>query len=344
MAEKRMFTKKVTESDAFLDMPLSSQALYFHLNMNADDEGFVNNAKRIQRTIGASDDDLKLLFLKKFILPFDSGVIVIKHWKMHNYISKDRFHKSTYADERELLEVKENGAYTLKTDGLFSECIQDVDNLYTECIQDVYADKNSIDKNRLDKNSLNTSAESEKSIFIKLTLNDKSEYEVTNSDVEEYQELYPAVDVKQQLRSMKGWCDANPSNRKTRNGIKRFINGWLSKEQNRAGVFKEKSFDANKGLIKGNYDFEELERETKSKMSTDDIPKVIEEKKPESKLVAKMLSLPIGKDFRFAYQGKEFWGTRYEKSVSVMVKDGEFKQFAIGKLEDHIEELPEFRK
>ena len=263
---------------------------------------------------------------------------------MHNYISKDRFHKSTYADERELLEVKENGAYTLKTDGLFSECIQDVDNLYTECIQDVYADKNSIDKNRLDKNSINTSAESEKSIFIKLTLNDKSEYEVTNSDVEEYQELYPAVDVKQQLRSMKGWCDANPSNRKTRNGIKRFINGWLSKEQNRASVFKGNSFDANKGLIKGNYDFEELERETKSKMSTDDIPKVIEEKKPESKLVAKMLSLPIGKDFRFAYQGKEFWGTRYEKSVSVMVKDGEFKQFAIEKLEDHIEELPEFRK
>lgn len=339
-----MFTKKVTESDAFLDMPLSSQALYFHLNMNADDEGFVNNAKRIQRTIGASDDDLKLLFLKKFILPFESGVIVIKHWKMHNYISKDRFHKSTYADERELLEVKENGAYTLKTDGLFSECIQDVDNLYTECIQDVYADKNSIDKNRLDKNSINTSAESEKEIFIKLVLNDKSEYEVSIDDVNDYQILYPAVDVKQQLRNMKGWCDANPSNRKTRTGIKRFINGWLSKEQNRAGVFRENKHDANKGLIKGNYDFEELERETKSKMSTEDIPKIIEEKKPESKLVTKMLSLPLGKDFRFAYQGKEFYGTRYEKAVAIMDKEGDFIQVPIDKLDENMDKLPDFRK
>ena len=135
-----MFTKRITESDAFLDMPLSTQALYFHLNMGADDEGFVNNAKRIQRNIGASDDDLKLLFLKRFILPFESGVIVIKHWKMHNYIAKDRFHKSQYEEERSLLEVKDNGAYTIKDE-----------NLYTECIQTVYADKNSIDKNSIDK-------------------------------------------------------------------------------------------------------------------------------------------------------------------------------------------------
>jgi len=134
-----MFTKKITESDAFLDMPLSTQALYFHLNMNADDEGFVNNAKRIQRNIGASDDDLKLLILKKFIIPYETGVIVIKHWKMHNYIAKDRFHKSQYEEERSMLEVKENGAYTLKDE-----------SLYTRCIQDVYADKNSIDKNSID--------------------------------------------------------------------------------------------------------------------------------------------------------------------------------------------------
>lgn len=92
MAEKRMFTKKITESDAFLDMPLSTQALYFHLNMAADDEGFVNNSKKIQRMIGASDDDLKLLIAKNFIIPFETGVIVIKHWKMHNYIQSDRFH------------------------------------------------------------------------------------------------------------------------------------------------------------------------------------------------------------------------------------------------------------
>ena len=79
MAEKRMFTKKITESDAFLDLPLSAQALYFHLNMNADDDGFVNNPKMIARIIGAKADDLKMLEDKRFILPFPSGVIVVKH-------------------------------------------------------------------------------------------------------------------------------------------------------------------------------------------------------------------------------------------------------------------------
>lgn len=355
MAEKRMFTKKVTESDAFLDMPLSTQALYFHLNMNADDEGFVNNAKKIQRTIGASDDDLKLLVLKKFIIPYESGVIVIKHWKMHNYIAKDRFHKSPYDEERSLLEVKENGVYTLKGNEEKQDIQNDAYDLYTDCIQDVYADKNRLEEIRLEENSIDILGKApaeEKSIFIKLILNDKTEYEVTYEDVNNYQELYPAVDVKQQLRNMKGWCDANPTNRKTRTGIKRFINSWLSKEQNRGGSYKpempqekNKNFDANKGLIRGNYNFEELEAETKNR-HTGAVKEPIKEpeKKPESKLVAKMLSLPIGKDFRFAYQGKEFWGTRYEKSVAIMVKGGDFKQIPIEKLEEHIEELPEYKK
>ena len=79
MAEKRMFTKKIVDSDAFLDMPLSTQALYFHLNMQADDDGFVNNPKKIQRVIGASADDLKLLIAKRFVLGFESGIIVVKH-------------------------------------------------------------------------------------------------------------------------------------------------------------------------------------------------------------------------------------------------------------------------
>ena len=86
-----MFTQKITESDAFLEMPMSSQALYFHLCMNADDDGFVKNPKSIQRTVGCNDDDLKLLIAKRFILPFDTGVIVIKHWRMHNLLRKDRY-------------------------------------------------------------------------------------------------------------------------------------------------------------------------------------------------------------------------------------------------------------
>ena len=141
MAEKRMFTKKITDSDAFLNMPLSAQALYFHLNMAADDEGFVNNPQRIQRVIGAAEDDLKILLAKNFIIAFENGVIVIKHWRMHNYIAKDRFHPTDYTDERRMLSVKENGSYTTS-----------VYEMNTECIQDVSSDKNSIDKNREEEN------------------------------------------------------------------------------------------------------------------------------------------------------------------------------------------------
>ena len=112
VAERRMFTQKIIDSDAFLDMPLSSQALYFHLNMRADDDGFVNNPKRIQRTIGASEDDLKLLVAKRFVIGFENGVIVIKHWRMHNTLRKDRYNPTQYQEELALLEVKGNNAYT----------------------------------------------------------------------------------------------------------------------------------------------------------------------------------------------------------------------------------------
>lgn len=114
MAERRMFAKTIIDSDAFLDMPTSTQALYFHLSMRADDDGFINNPKRIQRMIGVSDDDLKLLIAKSFIITFESGVVVIKHWKIHNYIRNDRYKPTTYEDEKALLEEKDNKAYTLK--------------------------------------------------------------------------------------------------------------------------------------------------------------------------------------------------------------------------------------
>ena len=114
-----MFTKKIIDSDAFMDMPLSTQALYFHLAMRADDDGFINNPKKIQRMIGASDDDLKVLISKRFILTFDSGIIVVKHWRMHNYIRNDRYKPTDYIEERAMLDLKENGAYTeLDTNGI----------------------------------------------------------------------------------------------------------------------------------------------------------------------------------------------------------------------------------
>ena len=112
MAERRMFSKKIIDSDAFLDMPLSTQALYFHLSMRADDEGFVGNPRRIRSMIGASEDDLKLLIAKRFILVFESGVVVIKHWRIHNYINPDRFTPTTYVEEKKTLTFDEKKAYT----------------------------------------------------------------------------------------------------------------------------------------------------------------------------------------------------------------------------------------
>jgi hypothetical protein len=127
VAERRMFAKTIIDSDAFLDMPLSSQALYFHLSMRADDDGFINNPKKIQRMVGSSEDDLKLLIAKRFIIAFESGVIVIKHWKIHNYIQKDRYKPTLYQEEKSILTNKNNNSYTVET-----ECIHDGYSLETQ--------------------------------------------------------------------------------------------------------------------------------------------------------------------------------------------------------------------
>ena len=109
-----MFSNTIIGSDAFTEMPLTAQALYFHLAMLADDDGFINSPKKIQRMVGASDDDLKALNESRFILSFDSGVVVIKHWKIHNYIRKDRKKDTNYFKEMAVLIEKENGIYSLK--------------------------------------------------------------------------------------------------------------------------------------------------------------------------------------------------------------------------------------
>lgn len=113
MAERRMFAKTIVLSDAFLDMPMSARCLYFTLGMLADDDGFVNAPRSIMRQCGASDDDMKLLVAKKFVLLFDSGVIVIKHWRINNYLRNDRYTPTKYGDEKTTLDLDENGAYTV---------------------------------------------------------------------------------------------------------------------------------------------------------------------------------------------------------------------------------------
>lgn len=116
MAERRMFSKTIIDSDAFLDMPLSTQVLYFHLSMRADDDGFINNPKKIQRMVGCNQDDITLLIAKRFVIPFESGVCVIKHWRIHNYIRTDRYKETPYQEEKSQLILKDNNSYTLSNE------------------------------------------------------------------------------------------------------------------------------------------------------------------------------------------------------------------------------------
>lgn len=168
MANKRMFTMKIVDSDSFLDMPLSTQCLYFHLNMRADDDGFIGNPKRICKLIGCNDDDLKLLIAKRFVLVFDNGVIVIKHWRMHNTIQKDRYTPTTYSDELKQLGIKDNKSYTLSP--METKCIQ---NVSTDIDIDIDIDKDidiNKDINKDIENKIIYLLSSSKNIYINLKL------------------------------------------------------------------------------------------------------------------------------------------------------------------------------
>ena len=126
MAERRMFAKTIVTSDAFLDMPASTRCLYFLLGMVADDDGFVNNPRSIMRQSGSTMDDMNLLIAKRFILTFQSGVVVIKHWCIHNTIQKDRYKETKYLEEKATLMLDGNKAYTEAVSEVYPECIQDV--------------------------------------------------------------------------------------------------------------------------------------------------------------------------------------------------------------------------
>lgn len=145
MAERRMMAKSIIKSDLFLDMPATTQNLYFHMLLEADDDGFINSPKSIMRVIGAKDDDIKVLIAKQFVIPFESGVLVIKHWKIHNYIQKDRYRPSL-RPEKEMLSVAENKEYV--------EVLGDVSSMDTRCIQNVRVGKVSIGKSSIGKSSI----------------------------------------------------------------------------------------------------------------------------------------------------------------------------------------------
>ena len=203
MAERRMFTQKITESDAFLEMPLSTQALYFHLCMNADDDGFVKNPKRINKMMGGSDDDLKLLIMKVFILPYESGVVVIKHWRMHNLLRTDRYKPSEYVDEKSMLYIKENGSYTFdSTQGkpLMATKWQPNGNQM--------APQDSIGKLSIDKDSIDKVSKGKNNTFVPPTVDEVRDYcfERNNSvDPEEFVDFYTSKGWLIGKNKMKDW-------------------------------------------------------------------------------------------------------------------------------------------
>ena len=135
MAVRRMFSREICETDAFLDLPATAQRLYFFLGLQADDEGFLQNANSVLRLVGSSRDDMNVLTAKRFVIPFESGVVVIRHWRQHNYVPKDRFHPTRCLEEKKQLSLDPTSAYELGPISVYAldtGCIQDVDKAYTE--------------------------------------------------------------------------------------------------------------------------------------------------------------------------------------------------------------------
>lgn len=210
MAERRMFSKTIIDSDAFLDMPLSTQALYFHLSMRADDEGFVGNPRKILRMIGASEDDIKILIMKRFILTFDSGIVVIKHWKIHNYIQNDRFKETTYLEEKATLTLDRKRAYT--------ECIQDVSKLEAQ----VSIGKDSIVEDSIVEDSIEKDNIGKKhKVFVPPTYEEVLEYAKEKDREDLAKEFFEYFNVGE-------WVDSKGN--KVKNWKQKFIT-WCSRNE-----------------------------------------------------------------------------------------------------------------
>ena len=216
MAERRMMAKSIIETDMFLDMPTSCQCLYFHLLLRADDDGFISNPKSIVRTLSASADDLKLLIAKQYLIGFESGVVVIKDWKIHNYIRNDRY-KASSVPERELLNIRKDKAYTLKEDdgipmincGIPTDNQMDTNGIPTVSIGKVRLGKASIGKVRLDiEGECEKPHSPKRKTFTKPTIDEIQDYCIernNNVNAEQFFDYYESNGWKVGKNSMKDW-------------------------------------------------------------------------------------------------------------------------------------------
>ena len=259
MAERRMFAKSIIDSDAFLDMPVTARLLYYDLGMRADDDGFVNSYKKIMRMIGASTDDMNILIAKKFVIPFESGVVVIKHWRINNYIRKDRYNETNYKDEKSMLTVDDIGNYHLINDNGIPSGIPAVDT-----------GKVSIGKDNIDISSKN-SIDYQKIIELyhkncpslpKVTKITDARKKLINARLKDYSEkelekAFMAAEESDFLTGRNGkWGGANFDWVMNTNNIVKILEGnYKNKTETKTGDYRN--------TMKGNYDFEALEREAR---------------------------------------------------------------------------------
>ena len=215
MAERRMFSKTIVDSDAFLDMPVSTQCLYFHLSMRADDEGFVNNPKRIQRMVGMSDDDMRILIAKQFIIPFESGICVIKHWFIHNYIRNDRFKSTSCVEEKSQLALDGNKTYCL-TDGM-TNGIPSADQMETQ----YRIGKDSIDKEREKATEVATLSPP------KLTFGEFENVQLTTQELEKLNKRWKPEQVASSIEDLSIYL--KNTNKKYKSHYAALLN-WLKKD------------------------------------------------------------------------------------------------------------------
>lgn len=233
MAERRMMAKSVIDTDQFMDMPATAQNLYFHLLLRADDDGFLSNVKQVQRMTGNKDDDLKILFAKQYLIPFESGVVVIKHWKIHNYIQKDRYHPSRLP-EKEEVEVNNYGEWEKKS-------VSSVSNMYPDCIQPVSIGKDRLGKDRLGKDRKD----------IKPTRHRYGEYKnvlLTDADMEKLKAEFPD-DWEKRIERLSAYMASTGKSYKNHLAT---IRNWARMEKDR----DEKSRAAEVKQFAGNEDEE----------------------------------------------------------------------------------------
>lgn len=277
MAERRMFAKSVISSARFLRMPASSRLLYYDLGMQADDDGVVE-AFTVMRTTSATEDDLRVLISKRFItLLNDDWVAYINDWGKNNFIRPDRYKQSVYAELLvKVLDVENADDNQMTTNG-----IPDDNQMTTNGIPNGNQRETQVrlGKDSIGKDNINTicpepekpapDRKPEDESGIRLSLNDGTEYNVPLSKIKKWTAAYPVVDVKQELLKMSAWLDSNRTKRKTRRGIDRFINSWLSGEQDKGGTRRaavqagqvQKPQTRFNNFDQRSYDYLELERQ-----------------------------------------------------------------------------------